>query len=271
MKKSLSIFALVLAMTPLAAQETPDSSVQAVAVAKKPPTVLITGSSRGIGFELTKRYVAKGWRVIATCRTPSRADDLRGLARQHANVVIEEMDVTDHAEIEKLAAKYRETPIDVLINNAGIFGDRRLQTFDVLDYETFTRVMAVNVYGPLKVSQAFVDSVAASDQRKIVTITSGLGSMTLTEQRGDYYFYRISKAGVNIIGRTLAADLRDRDILIGLFNPGVVNTDFAKGTTYRGRILEPEEAVDALIGLIAGLNEENAAVMVNYDGTPMPW
>ncbi len=76
---------------------------------------------------------------------------------------------------------------------------------------------------------------------------------------------------MNIIGRTLAADLRNRGILIGLFNPGVVNTDFAKGTTYRGRILEPEEAVDALIGLIAGLNEENAAVMINYDGTPMPW
>ena len=131
MKKSLSIVALVLAMTPLVAQETRNSSFHAVAIAAKPPTVLITGSSRGIGFELTKQYAAKGWQVIATCRRPSQADALRGLARQYPHVVVEQLDVTDNAEIETLAAKYRETPIDVLINNAGIFGDRRLQTFGV--------------------------------------------------------------------------------------------------------------------------------------------
>ncbi len=197
-----------------------------MALAQGSPTVLITGSSRGMGFELTKQYAANGWTVIATCRTPGTANALSALADENPNIVIEELDVTDNAEIEALAAQYKDTPIDVLINNAGIFGPVANQTLEELDYDTFTQVMAVNVYGPLKMSQAFAGSVAASDQKKIVTITSGLGSMALTEDYGGYYFYRVSKSGANIVGRTLAADLRDRGILIGLFNPGIVDTEF---------------------------------------------
>jgi len=234
-------------------------------------TVLVTGSSRGIGLELIKQYAAKKWTVIATCRTPSKAEALARLAESYPNVIIEEMDVTDVDEIEALAVQYADTAIDVLINNAGIFGDVALQRLEELDYSTFVEVMAVNVCGPLKVTQAFVDNVAASDKKKIVTITSGLGSMTLTEEAMQgYYFYRASKAGVNIIGRTLAADLRDREILIGLFNPGIVDTGFG-GTNYDGPKLTPEEAAATLIGFIEALNPDNAATMINYDGTPMPW
>jgi NAD(P)-dependent dehydrogenase (short-subunit alcohol dehydrogenase family) len=242
-----------------------------VVLATEQPTVLITGASRGLGFEFTRQYADKGWTVIATCRSPSEANSLHALAAGRTNVTIEEMDVTDSTEIDALAEKYQDVPIDVLINNAGIFGYENLQTLDVLDYDTFTQVMAVNVYGPLKVSQAFAKSVADSEQKKIVTLTTGLGSMTLTDQIGGYYFYRASKAGANIIGRALAADLRDEGILIGLFNPGIVNTDFLKWTTYDGPTIEPEEAVANLIHLIEGLNEEHNAIMINYDGTPMPW
>lgn len=242
-----------------------------MAAAQESPTVLITGSSRGMGFELTKQYASKGWAVIATCRTPGTANALSALAEENPNIVIEELDVTDSAEIEALAARYKDTPIDVLINNAGIFGPVANQTLEELDYDTFTQVMAVNVYGPLKMSQAFADSVAASDQKKIVTITSGLGSMALTEDYGGYYFYRVSKSGANIVGRTLAADLRDRGILIGLFNPGIVDTEFGRDTGYTGPRLKPEVAVAALIGLIDELNPDNAATMINYDGKVMPW
>ena len=242
-----------------------------VIVATEAPTVLITGSSRGMGFEFSRQYAEQGWTVIATCRSPAEADALQALAARWTNVTIEAMDVTDSVQIETLAEKYQDTPIDVLINNAGIFGHESLQSLDALDYDTFTQVMAVNVYGPLKVSQSFAKSVAASEQKKIVTLTTGLGSMSLTEQHGGYYFYRASKAGANIVGRALAADLRDEGILIGLFNPGIVNTDFLKWTTYKGPTIEPEEAVANLIHLIEGLNEENSAIMINYDGTPMPW
>jgi len=247
------------------------SCVPRLLAAEEPPTVLVTGSSRGMGFELARQYAEKGWTVIATCRTPKQADALQALAARKTNIIVEEMDVTNEVEIEALATKYQNTPIDVLINNAGIFGYEDLQSFEVLDYETFVQVMAVNVYGPLKVSQAFAEPVAASELKKIVTLTSGLGSMSLTEQRGGYYFYRASKASANIIGRTLAADLRDRGILIGLFNPGIVNTDFLKWTSYAGPTIEPAEAVTKLIGFIENLNQENNAVMTNHDGTTMPW
>ena len=242
------------------------------AVAVEPATVLITGASRGIGFEFTRQYAEKGWTVIATCRSPVEADALQALAARRTNVTIAAMDVTDSVQIEALAEKYQDASIDVLLNNAGIFGYEHLQTLDVLDYDTFEQVMAVNVYGPLKVSQAFAESVAASNQKKIVTLTSGLGSMSWTELTGGgYYFYRASKAGVNIVGRALAEDLRDQGILIGLFNPGIVNTDFLKWTTYNGPTMEPEEAVAHLIRLIEELNDENNAIMINYDGTPIPW
>ena len=239
--------------------------------AEDPSTVLVTGSSRGMGLEFARQYADKGWRVIATCRNPAKASALHALAASRANVIVEEMDVTDDADVDALAKKYENTPIDVLLNNAGIFGYEHLQTLDVLDYETFVQVMAVNVYGQLKVSQAFANSVAASQQKKIVTLTSGLGSMSLTEQRGGRYFYRASKAGANIIGRTLAADLRDQGILVGLFNPGIVNTEFLKWTSYHGPTIEPEEAVGDVIGLIENLNEGNNALMTNHDGAVMHW
>ncbi len=242
-----------------------------VALAHAPGTVLITGSDRGIGFELTRQYAAKNWKVLATCRTPAKAVALAALAEHYPNVTIEELDVTDSGEIEALAAKHADTSIDVLINNAGIFGDVARQSLQELDYDTFVEVMAVNAFGPLKVSQAFVDNVAASEQKKIVTITSGLASMALTRNvRQGYYFYRASKASVNIISRTLAAELRDRKILVGLFNPGVEDPGFG-GTNYEGPKLSPEAAAAALVEFIEKLDADNAATMINYDGTVVPW
>lgn len=261
----------ILFILMLSAGIVPAAQSQGTALANAPGTVLITGSDRGIGFELAKQYAARQWKVLATCRTPGKADALVSLAARYPNVTIEKMDVTDIEEIEALAAKYADTSIDVLINNAGIFGDVKSQSLEELDYNNFVEVMAVNAFGPLKVTQAFVDNVAASEKKKIVTITSGLASMTLTENvRQGYYFYRASKASVNIISRTLAAELRDRKILVGLFNPGVVDTGFG-GTNYDGPKLTPEEAAVALVGFIEALNADNAARMVNYDGTVMPW
>jgi NAD(P)-dependent dehydrogenase (short-subunit alcohol dehydrogenase family) len=223
---------------------------QSTAWPDSPGTVLITGSDRGIGYELVKQYAARNWLVLATCRSPGKAEALARLAERYPDVIVEELDVTDIDEIEAQAAKHADASIDVLINNAGIFGDITSQSLEKLDYSTFVEVMAVNAFGPLKVSQAFVDNVAASRQKKIVTITSGLASMGLTSNvKQGYYCYRASKASVNIISRTLAADLRYREILVGLFNPGVVDTGFV-GTNYDGPKLTAGKAADALVEFI---------------------
>ena len=132
------------------------------------PTVLITGASRGIGFELARQYAELGWGVIATCRDPAAATALQGLALNFNNVLIEQLDVTDFDEMDALAARYKGVPIDVLINNAGILGGNDRQKFGTFDYAAFDEVMAVNVVGPIRMVELFVDNVAMSEQKKIM-------------------------------------------------------------------------------------------------------
>ena len=153
-------------------------------------TVLITGSNRGLGLEFSKQYAEAGWDVIATCRTPERADELKALANKYKKITVERLDVLDQDEIDALAAKYKGKPIDVLINNAGVLGDLEGQTLGTFDYGNFQRVMGVNVYGVLAVSEAFREHVAASDQKKIVGITSGAGIISRGGGGGQLHFYR---------------------------------------------------------------------------------
>lgn len=236
------------------------------------PTVLITGSNRGIGFAFARQYAQQGWTVLATCRRPERADDLRALAEEYSNVLIERLDVTDHAAIEALARKYSDWPIDVLINNAGILGDPGQQVLENLDYEVFNEVMAVNVYGPLKMSQAFLEQVAASEQKKIVTLTSGMGSLARTNRGGGgFYFYRMSKTAVNMAMRNLQVEVRGRGIKVGILSPGAVGTRMLAQTGYRGPSMTPAESVAGLIEVIDGLTAENAGSFLQYDGREVPW
>lgn len=108
------------------------------------PTVLITGANRGIGLEFTQQYVEDGWTVIACCRDPDgeSAEDLRAIqSKADGRVHIEPMDMLDHASIDAIAAKYKGTAIDVLLNNAGIIGPVPIadhlaaQHFGTIDYD----------------------------------------------------------------------------------------------------------------------------------------
>lgn len=145
-----------------AEQSVPPASIKA------PSVVLITGSSRGIGLALTNAYAKAGWRVIATCRDPSRATELNALATANANVVVEALDVTSAPSIEALVVKYRGKPIDVLVNNAGTSGNYHGQLPGNFDEATFQEIMRVNAFAPLRVSSALLDNVSASRQKKII-------------------------------------------------------------------------------------------------------
>ena len=237
------------------------------------PTVLITGSSRGIGFALARQYAEKGWGVIATCRNPESATALSKVAEEHSNVIIERLDVTDQAEIEVLADAYRDVPIDVLINNAGILGSVPGQRFGGLDFETFDEIMDVNVKGPLRVTEAFINSVVASDQKKIMNISSQVGSIELNF--GGQVFYRSSKAALNMSMKTLAVetgwekDPARKKVIFGLINPGVVDTEFAKGVPVP--MITPEESASAVISRIEEFTTEDSGSFVDYTGKPLPW
>jgi len=190
------------------------------------PTVLVTGANRGLGFEFAKQYAADGWNVIATARKPEAANDLQALAKEYPQITIEQLDVRDLEMIDALAEKYINQPIDILLNNAGISGSPSPeQSFRRLNYNLFNAFMETNAQGPLKMSEAFLKHVQASDQKKIVVVTSaaGLFSEASGNPKGTY-FYRASKAALNMLMIQVAADVKRRDISVVLLNPGLVDT-----------------------------------------------
>jgi NAD(P)-dependent dehydrogenase (short-subunit alcohol dehydrogenase family) len=238
------------------------------------PTVLITGASRGIGFELAAQYAELGWGVIATCRDPGSAAALQGLAAGHSNVLIEQLDVTDFDEMDTLAARYKGVPIDVLINNAGILGGNDRQKFGSFDYAAFDEVMAVNVVGPIRMVELFVDNVAMSEQKKIMNISSLVGSIQMTFPGQN--FYRASKAALNMSMRTIAKELRGskepgrKEIIVGLIHPGVVATDFAKNVPIP--MISPQESATAVIAVIDSYQDRRqSGDFMSYTGKELPW
>jgi len=236
-------------------------------------TILVTGANRGLGFEFAKQYAEQGWTVIATARRPERADKLNELASRHKNVIVEKLDVLDFDQIDALASKYAGASIDVLINNAGVLGDLNSQTLGMFDYREFQQVMGVNVYGVLAVSEAFRENVIASDQKKIVGITSGAGIISRGGGGGQLHFYRASKVALNMALKGLASDLRDRGVIVGIIAPGAADTDMRRALVGDRADLDqdPADSVAGMMKVIANLTQANSAQPYNYDGQVMPW
>lgn len=235
------------------------------------PTVLITGANRGIGLEFARQYAARGWKVIATARDPAKANELQTLAAANPKLRVEKLDVADNAAILTLAAKYRGQPIDVLLNNAGYLGEPDKQTLGkTLDYPSFEEIMRVNTYAPVFLSQAFLDNVSASGQKKIIAMTSGIGSISAASRFGGLMFYRMSKAALNLGMRALQADVRSKGIKVGIVVPGEVETDMLRESGYAGHGKSPAEAASALIKVIDMLNDQDAR-MISLTGEVVPW
>ena len=234
------------------------------------PVVLITGANRGLGLEFVKQYAEGGWSVIATARDLAAAPELQALARQHAGVRLEALDVGNSGEIHSLAERLSGVAIDVLLNNAGWLGDTRKQSFAELNYTTFEEVLRINTFGPLAMAKAFMPHVLAGEQKKIVVITSGLSSLANTRQFGNLYFYRISKAGVNMAMRTLQAEVRAQGVKVGILAPGMVDTRLLRQSGYAGPgVIDAPQSVTAVRAHIERLTQD--AEMILYTGDKLPW
>jgi NAD(P)-dependent dehydrogenase (short-subunit alcohol dehydrogenase family) len=230
------------------------------------PTVMITGASRGLGFEFASQYAAEGWHVIACCRKPEDAAGLENLApatRDKVSVV--GMDVADDDGVRNAARTLRDVPVDVLINSAGIAGVPGQSTGQI-DYASWARVLHVNTMGPLRVLEAFTDNLARSERKLVVTITSGMGSLTDNTSGGSIP-YRSSKAAVNMVMRSAAIDLVPRSITCVLINPGWVKTDMGGPNA----TLSPQQSVSAMRRLIEKLVPDDSGKFYNYDGREYPW
>ena len=237
------------------------------------PAVLITGTNRGIGLGFVRHYAEDGWDVIACCRNPSAAVDLMKTADQSGGrVQIESLDIADHASVDALAKKYAGKPIYVLINNAGVSGPRDpnreqlyRQRFGTIDYEAWEDVFRINTMGPLKVAEAFVDNVAASEGKKIVTLSSTMGS--IQEGTMPVFLYGSSKAAVNKVVAMMATDLKQRGIIAVIFCPGHVKTELGGADA----TVEVDDSVAGMRKMIAALTLDDSGSYTRYNGETVAW
>lgn len=225
------------------------------------PTVLITGSNRGIGLAFAEHCGDAGWRVIATCRDPARAE---ALGRLKGDVEVHALDVSDQASVVGLAGELDAEPIDVLINNAGVSG-RSGEEFGSIDGAAWEQAFRVNAIAPIRMAEAFVDRIARSERRLIICLTSRMGS--IAEAPGGAYAYRTSKAALNMAARNLARDLGARGISVVLFHPGWVRTDMGGPSAP----LTPRESVRRMWRKIDDLGAADSGRFFDCDGAIVPW
>ena len=252
-----ALLILVLPISPAAGQQ------------EYQPTVLITGANRGMGLEFARQYAAKGYQVIATARRPNTADDLNDLAEINPNVIVEQLDVTDHARIDELSQAYRNQPIDILVNNAGIAASSTPNEFGNIDYELFNRAIAVNTYGPLKMAEAFMPHVIGSEQKKIIAVSSNMSS--ISNALGGVYIYRVSKTALNMAYHNLSKDARRDGVVVGLVTPPRTATDLQPPGTDLSQLSSPADSVTGMIQIIDRFNLDNSGSFFGDKGKEIPW
>lgn len=247
-------------------------------------TVLITGANSGLGLEFAKQYADQGWTVIATHRRSSVPETLAPLLAKYPKTVrVERMDVASIPEVKALAAKLKGEPIDVLINNAGVYSDRSechdescrgdgdTQTFGNIDYELLDTILAVNVRGPLVVSESFIDNVRASKQKKIIAISSTNGSVSDPLPGPQGIAYRSSKAALNRAMQLVAVKEKDEGVLVLMLHPGTVVTERLLSNRGVPGTVETEPSVTGMIDVIGKVTMADTGKFLQYDGTTAPW
>ena len=220
---------------------------------------LITGANRGIGLELARQVQARGEVVIATCRDPQSATDLRDLG-----IAPEELDVASGASVLALSHRLVGTPIDVLVNNAGT-GGGGAELRD-LDFEHVSQCFQTNSVGPLRITSALLDNLEAGQRRLVVHLTSRMGSIA-DNTSGGYYAYRISKAALNMANRSLAHELAAKGITCTVLHPGWVRTDMG-GEHAR---LAAEQSVRGILEVMDKLSLEDSGRFFDHTGAEIPW
>ncbi len=234
----------------------------------EPGTILITGTDRGIGLEAARQYAEAGWRVVACAHHPETALQLKNAAESTDSgrrLRIVGLDVTDSSAIQALARELEGQPIDLLLNNAGLYGPKQL-TFGFLDAEEWIRVFRVNTLAPLLMAQAFTTHVAQSRRKIIAVISSLMGSLG-NNISGGHYIYRTTKAGANMVVRSLAVDLRPLGIIVVALNPGWVRTDIGGPHA----LLSTQDSVLGLRQVLERITPQKSGLFLDHDGEMLPW
>lgn len=229
-------------------------------------SILITGTNRGIGLQMVKQSIDNGWRVYACCRNPGRAKELLKLAETvPGQVSVHVLDVADTAQIQALAYELRDAAIDILINNAGVYGSDQHE-FGNTDETDWLNTFRINSIAPMKMSETFIANLQMGQDKKLVFLSSKMGSMA-DNGSGGSYIYRSSKAALNAVVKSLAIDLKPERISCFIMHPGWVKTDMGGPNAQ----ITTEESVSRMFSIIENASVHDSGNFFDIDGSIIPW
>lgn len=227
------------------------------------PTVFISGANRGLGLEFARQYAMAGWHVLAGARDPARAAELGSIA----GVETIALNLDDPDSIVAAVQAVGERGIDLLLNNAGIYGSivgDSEQTLANMDLDVWDNVFKTNVIGPFALTRSLLPRLKAG--AIIGILSSELGSIAKNSM-GQIYAYRSSKAAVNMVGKSLAIDLKPRGIIVVLLHPGWAHTDMGGPAAP----VDPVESITGLRKVLSGVTPDLSGRFLAWDGREMPW
>tara|TARA_B100001964_G_scaffold30696_1_gene31782 strand:+ start:22 stop:744 length:723 start_codon:yes stop_codon:yes gene_type:complete len=233
---------------------------------------LVTGANRGLGLEFTKQILGRGHNVYAACRNITDIDELKLLSEEHQEkLIVVKLDINNHDSILELNDLLKDIVIDVMINNAGTIGPLPYfeniykQHFGSIDYNVWADVLKTNLYGPVKMAETFIEQIKKGDDKKMIFISSVVGSIADDHQRA--FAYATSKTALNKSVALLADILKDQEIKVLAMCPGYVKTRMNGG----GANLEPEESITGMLRQIEKLDSESSGTFVRYNGEKINW
>jgi NAD(P)-dependent dehydrogenase (short-subunit alcohol dehydrogenase family) len=228
-------------------------------------TILITGANKGIGLELASGYALAGYSVLACCREPNNASELAGLAENYDLRLIK-VSVGEDTSVAAMAAELKGTTIDILINNAGTIGpERDQQTAFVMDFDGWADTMNINAMAPVRVMHSLLDNLRASENAKVVNISSELGAISVDRPIG--YAYSASKAALNKYMKLAALELGKENIKVALIHPGWVQTSMGGHSAD----ITAKASAEGIMNVIINLNASNNGGFWNWKGDVHPW
>lgn len=228
-------------------------------------TILITGTNRGIGLEFTRQALARGDRVVATCRDIATAADLQDLQGRYEQLEVRPLDVASADSMQEFVRRLEGMPIDIFINNAGVYGPPGVK-FPEVDAQAWASVLQVNSIAPLILSQLLMPNLRQGEDKKLLYLSSKMGSIA-DNSGGGSYIYRSSKTALNSVIKSLAIDLAPEGFSAAVLHPGWVLTDMGGPNA----LIDTRTSVAGMMKVIEDLNLENSGSFFNYDGSLIPW
>lgn len=227
--------------------------------------ILITGANRGIGLEFVNQYINREDRVIATCRNMDNAEELKSLQMLHADLSVLELDVSSTESVRTFMSELGSQAVDIFINNAGVYGPRNAG-FGSVSAKEWLEVLKVNTLAPLLLTQALLNNLRSGKDKKLIYITSKMGSIE-DNGSGGSYIYRSSKTALNQVVKSIAIDLMEEEFTAIVVHPGWVLTDMGGPNA----LIDAETSVSGMTRLIDNLERKDSGGFFNYDGSTVPW